>query len=59
MKKIVIILGFMLTTYSLISQSIIDNTKHYYYEGVPQYWTDDSTSVNIIVKNMQNYNAKY
>ena len=32
-------------------------TQYYYADGVPQYWTDDSTSVNIIVKNMNNYNA--
>jgi len=29
----------------------------YNADGVPQYWTEDSTSVNIIVKNMQNYNT--
>jgi len=55
MKKLLIVLGFYLVIISLYAQ----NASNYYYaeKGVPFYWTEDSTSVNIIVKNMQNYNA--
>jgi len=53
MRKLLIILGFILICSSLIAQS---TSNYYYANGIPQYWTDDSTSVNIIVKNMHNYN---
>jgi len=54
MKRMLIILGLILVFTSLQAQS---TSNYYYADGVPQYWTEDSTSVNIIVKNMQNYNA--
>jgi hypothetical protein len=56
MKKILITIGIVFITIQLISQSYY-NPNHYYYEGVPQYWTEDPTSANIIVKNMSDYNA--
>ena len=52
MKKIFIILGFIFMLFQLKAQN-----NYYYADGIPQYWRDDSTSVNIIVKNMHNYNA--
>jgi len=57
MKKLAIILSFSFFVSSLTAQSYYYNSSYYYVDGVPQYWTDDSTSVNIIVKNMNNYNA--
>jgi len=55
MKKLFIILGLIFIGILLNAQS----TPNYYYyaNGVPQYWIDDSTSVNIIVRNMHNYNT--
>jgi|GEM_PF-1083205 len=53
MKKLLFILGFLMIT-SLYAQSI---PNYYYASGTPQYWTEDSTSVNIIVGNMRNYDA--
>ena len=57
MKKLGIILGSVFMLSSLSAQNLLPQTQYYYADGVPQYWTDDSTSVNIIVKNMDNYNA--
>jgi len=54
MKRMLIILGVVLMFFSLRAQS---TSNYYYANGVPQYWTEDSTSVNIIVQNMHNYNA--
>ncbi|GHV43384.1 hypothetical protein FACS1894180_2290 [Bacteroidia bacterium] len=57
MKKLLIILGFIFSASLLSAQSLLPQSKYYYANGIKQYWTDDSTSVNIIVRNMQNYNA--
>jgi hypothetical protein len=62
MKKILNILGFIyvinfLMINSLISQNFNYNMQSYYAGGIPHYWTDDSTSVNIIISNMENYGA--
>jgi len=54
MKKTVIFLGFILTLNLLNAQSI---PNYYYASDIPQYWAEDSTSVNIIVGNMHNYEA--
>ena len=54
MKKLFIVLGFVFMLGSLCSQGL---QNYYYANGVPQYWTEDSTSVNVIVKNMHNYDA--
>ncbi|MDR1112456.1 MAG: hypothetical protein LBL18_01675 [Bacteroidales bacterium] len=41
----------------MINQLAAQNYQGYYFaDGVAQYWTDDSTSVNIIVGSMQHYN---
>ena len=40
MRKLLIILGFMLMFTLLNAQS---TSNYYYANGVPQYWTDDST----------------
>ncbi|MDR3047901.1 MAG: S8 family serine peptidase, partial [Bacteroidales bacterium] len=51
---------FLIFLTTLLSMSIIsaqNNTRSYYYaNGKAHYWVDDSTSVNIIVRNMSNYN---
>jgi hypothetical protein len=58
MKKLMIVLGSVFMLSSLSAQSYLYNNPNYYYvDGVKQYWTDDSTSVNIIVKNRNNYNG--
>ena len=57
MKKLLIILGCIFVFGLLNAQSYYNSTNYYYADGIPQYWTDDSTSANIIVKNMHNYDA--
>jgi hypothetical protein len=57
MKKILIVLEFMCVFGLLNAQSNFPVSNYYYVDRVPQYWIDDSTSINIIVKNMNNYNA--
>jgi len=54
MKKLLLLFGFILMATLLQAQS---TPNFYYADGVPQYWVDDSTSINIIVKNMDNYIA--
>jgi DNA-directed RNA polymerase subunit H (RpoH/RPB5) len=54
MKKIITILICAFTLNQLSAQ----NYQGYYYAGgKPHYWREDSTSANIIVKNMEHYDA--
>jgi len=58
MKQLLVILGSVFVFSQLnAQQNVMPQTNYYYADGVPQYWTVDSTSVNIIVKNRHNYNA--
>jgi hypothetical protein len=61
MKKIIntLFFGFMLTYITAQnSYFLAPNYQGYYYaEGVTHIWQNDSTSANIIVKNMHNFNA--
>ena len=43
-------------TNSVFAQ-IQDSTNFYYNKGIPHYYINDSTSVNIIVKNVENYDS--
>jgi hypothetical protein len=52
MKKFITILIVVFAFNQLSAQ----NYQGYYYAGgKPVYWQDDSTSVNIIVRNMEHY----
>jgi hypothetical protein len=52
MKKIITILICVFTLNQLLAQSF---QGYYYANGKAHYWTDDPTSANIIVGNMQHY----
>lgn len=54
MKKYMYILILCFLYNSLVGQNV---SNYYYADGERQYWTDDSTSVNILVKNKSNYDA--
>ncbi|MDR2084547.1 MAG: S8 family serine peptidase [Bacteroidales bacterium] len=55
-KNIQILYLLLLPIFNLFGQNNISNLDGYYYaSGKAHYWTTDSTSVNIIIKNMDNY----
>ncbi len=55
MRNLLLITGFIFMFSATDAQ--IQNPNYYYAGGEPQYWTDDFTSVNIIVKNMSDYDT--
>ncbi len=51
-------LGLLVFFNCIIAQNIIpQNTNYYYASGNAIYWQDDSTSVNIIVANINHYDS--
>ncbi|MDR3046726.1 MAG: S8 family serine peptidase, partial [Bacteroidales bacterium] len=53
--KIIICISCLLASFTLYSQN---NYQGYHYaNGTAHYWTDDSTSLNLIVKNMEHYDT--
>jgi hypothetical protein len=59
MKKYISIIStliFIVISNGLSSQTI-DSSRFYYVKGIPHYFNDDSTSINIIVNNLSNYNS--
>ena len=55
MKKIFFIFVCLALSTIVKSEEENRNINYYYANGIPYYWQDDSTSVNIIVANMNNY----
>ena len=55
MKKIFFIFICLLLSTIAKSEEENRNINYYYANGIPYYWQDDSTSANIIVANMNNY----
>jgi len=58
LTRILLLIFCIITTYQIQGQINLSNYESYYYaDGEAIEWVTDSTSVNIIIKNMKNYNA--
>jgi len=52
-----IIIGSVFLCILLNAQNTPSTPNYYYANGVPQYWVEDPTSINIIVPSMATYNT--
>ncbi len=55
MVKIIFLLFAILTVYGQDDNVLPSNMNYYYADGQKCYWQDDSTSINLIIANMENY----